>query len=217
MDFVESNTKESLEIVKSISNADSLVAGVRDAISSISGATVKRFFDDNNVGRKQAGLSTTIGKLLLFEFEDRGWQRNYRFSENDNRLNSSLYSFDAATVLNGGNKKIASLDIAFDNRQKLGTLLLKPEAARANRDHQLDNLAEVAFHIQILATKEFKDKVGIDSSSCTFEEYLVASEVFQEVLSVPTLIFGLSHLEGVRLIQRKDGKSRKKSQLIREE
>jgi hypothetical protein len=217
MDFVETLNKNAEELLKSDETIELLINSVREAINGVTSLTAKRYFNDFNIGRKHAGLSTTLSKLILIELEDRGWQLNYQLSTDNVLLKSSLYLFDAASIIESNSRKILSLDIAFDNRQKLGTLLLKPEAAKADHHKRLNNIDEIVCHVQVLATKEFKEVVGIDSSACSYEEYIVASEIFEEVLSVPTVVIGLNNLEGVKLIQRKDANSRKKSQIIVEE
>lgn len=217
MEYLQSVLNDRHSLLSSDEHLNSIVDSVGLAISSISASATKRYFDDFHIGRKHASLSTSITRLLLFELEDRGWTLDYRLSLISHALEGSLYSFDAVSHFANNSKSVVSLDIAFDNRQKLGTLLLKPEITRTAHNAELDNLGDIKCHIQILATSLFKKSVGIDGSVGSYEEYLVAAGVFKEVLTVPTVVFGLSNIAKLKLIQRKGSDSRTKSHLIIEE
>ena len=182
------------------------------AISRIEASSIKRYFDDFGVGLRHASLSATMAELIKIEIVHIGWNANLQFSANDVDMKFAIYAFDAYQVLE--QTELLSLDISFDNRQKIGTNLLKPEISRAFENHRVPEPPKILCHFQIMPTKRFKKQTGTDGSAGTYEEYIVAAEVYASSLTIPTIAVGLDFVDGLEIEKRVGANARNRARII---
>lgn len=158
--------------------------------------SVRRILESKSVqGSGSSGMSQKVKDALIPELVIEGWRENFPIDQSVAHNDYASFYIDMFLDLpsNGcSHLHRFLLQFMFDNRQAIGTNLLKFDVAAYNAHNHNRNTTTIGLCVE----KDHIKKLGWDGSLGSAQEYLHAiTGPYGSILKNPPIIFAIKNLE----------------------